>query len=155
MNIDSPGPNWSAIMPTIEQAEIRTLIPHAQAMCLLERVLTWTHDDIDCVATSHRDPSNPLRHENFLPIHAGIEYCAQAIALHGGLTHRESGPPRRGYLAVIIGAQWHVQRLDDCAGELRVYANRQVRLQQGASYKFRLDHQGHTLLTGQAVVALD
>ena len=155
MNTDLPGANRLATMQAIEQSEIRTLIPHAHAMCLLERVINWTNDDIDCVAISHRDPFNPLRHEKSLPIHAGIEYCAQAIALHGGLTHRASGPPRRGYLAVIIGAQWHVERLDDCAGELRIYANRQVRLQQGASYKFRLDHEGHTLLTGQAVVALD
>jgi predicted hotdog family 3-hydroxylacyl-ACP dehydratase len=153
--MESAPPNLSAQSQTIEQAEIRTLIPHAHAMCLLQRVLAWSYDDIECVATSHRDLDNPLRHDDCLPIHAGIEYCAQAIALHGGLTHRESGPPRRGYLAVIISTQWNAQRLDDCAGDLRVYANRQVRLQQGASYKFRLDHDGHTLLTGQAVVALD
>ncbi len=90
-----------------------------------------------------------------MPIHAGIEYCAQAIALHGGLTHKETGPPRRGYLAVIINTQWQVQRLDDCVGDLHVTATRQVRLQQGASYRFALQHEGHTLLTGQAVVALD
>ncbi len=140
---------------TLDQAAIRQHIPHAGTMCLLDQVLRWDHTDIECLAVSHRSLDNPLRHNGILPIHAGIEYCAQAIALHGGLTHKDSGPPRRGYLAVILGTQWYAQRLDDCAGALHVTATRQVRLQQGASYQFALQHEGHTLLTGQAVVALD
>jgi len=139
----------------LEQADIRKLIPHADSMCLLHQVLRWDSTGIECLALSHRSPDNPLRHNGILPIHTGIEYCAQAIALHGGLTHKETGAPRRGYLVVILNTQWHAQRLDDCAHALRVMATRQVRLQQGASYRFALEHQGHSLLTGQAVVALE
>jgi predicted hotdog family 3-hydroxylacyl-ACP dehydratase len=142
----------------IEQVAIRRLIPHAGNMCLLNRVVACDASSIECEAVSHRETDNPLRHSDRLPIHAGIEYCAQAIAVHGALTAESKDAqlePRRGYLAVIMNTQWHVERLDDCKSALQVFATKQVTLQQGVSYAFLLKHEGHTLLAGQAVVALD
>jgi predicted hotdog family 3-hydroxylacyl-ACP dehydratase len=143
-------------LPTpIHRDRIRELIPHAGSMCLLDRVVVYDDDAIECAAVSHRDSDNPLRHRGMLPVHTGIEYCAQAIAIHGQLTGGESGAPRRGYLAVIMNTEWTVERLDDCDGELNVFAVKQVALQQGVTYAFELKHQGHTLLKGQTVVALE
>jgi predicted hotdog family 3-hydroxylacyl-ACP dehydratase len=139
----------------IEQADIRRLIPHADNMCLLDRVLRWTDTDIECTAIGHCALDHPLRHDGILSIHTGIEYCAQAIAVHGSLTNKERGPPRRGFLAVILNTQWHVQRLDDCIGALQITAQKLVVLQQGVNYTFAINHEGHALLTGQAVVALE
>ena len=140
-----------------DRERIAELIPHAGSMCLLERVVSCDESTIECGANSHRRSDNPLRHHGTLPIHAGIEYCAQAIAVHGRLTGdaANEGPPRRGYLAVILNTQWTVDRLDDLAGELRVVAVKQVTLQQGVSYSFAIKHQGPSLLEGQAVVALE
>jgi ABC-type Fe3+ transport system permease subunit len=59
------------------------LLPHQGAMFLLERVTRFDADEIECIATSHRDPNNPLRHSNGLPAHAAIEYAAQAAGVHG------------------------------------------------------------------------
>jgi predicted hotdog family 3-hydroxylacyl-ACP dehydratase len=146
----------SPVSLPLQQSEIRRLIPHAGKMCLLDRVVAFDATVIECEAQSHRDQDNPLRHGDCLPIHAGIEYCAQAIAVHGALTSGEhSAEPRRGYLAVVMNAEWHVDRLDNCSGPLQVVATKQVTLQQGVSYAFALKHEGHTLLAGQAVVALD
>ncbi|HTE39651.1 MAG TPA: hypothetical protein VK629_02405 [Steroidobacteraceae bacterium] len=141
----------------LEQQDIRRLIPHAGKMCLLNRVIACDANVIECEAQSHRDADNPLRHGERLPIHAGIEYCAQAIAVHGALTQAspDSAEPRRGYLAVVMNVEWQVERLDDCSGPLQVFATKQVTLQQGVSYAFVLKHEGHTLLVGQAVVALE
>jgi len=144
---------------SILQAEIRKLIPHAGNMCLLNRVLRFDANEIECEAISHRDLDNPLRHNDELPIHAGIEYCAQAIAAHGGLTGQSanggSTVPRRGYLAVILNTEWSVDRLDTLAHPLLVSAKKQTVLQQGVQYAFAIQHEGHTLLSGQAVVALE
>jgi len=140
-------------------------VPHAGSMCLLDQVLLCDATEIECSAISHRDADNPLRHNGVLPIHVGIEYCAQAIAIHGRLcdlsttenrpdNHTEDAP-RRGYLAVILNTEWQTDRLDLCAGNLHVFAKKQVALQQGATYSFALKHEGHTLLVGQAVVALE
>ncbi len=45
----------------IGQDRIRTLVPHAGAMCLLEQVLYWDESSISCQTGSHRDPAHPLR----------------------------------------------------------------------------------------------
>ena len=149
------NPEAATLKAPLDQATIRRLIPHAGAMCLLDRVVSWNDAEIECAAVSHRAGDNPLRHDDALPIHAGIEYCAQAIAVHGQLTGKNSGPPRRGYIAVVMNTDWRAQRLDNIEGELRVFAKKQVVLQQGVTYAFAIRHEGHTLLTGQTVVALE
>ena len=140
--------------------DICQLIPHAGAMCLLDRVERWNAGEIECIALSHTALDNPLRQNDRLPIHAGIEYCAQAIAIHGSLLAGallagQASQPRRGYLAVIMNAAWTVSRLDDRQGSLHIIATRQVALAQGVTYAFAVAHEGHTLLTGRTVVALE
>jgi hypothetical protein len=62
----------------------------------------------------------------------GIEYAAQAMAVHGALLALATEPPgppmptspRHGYLTSLRGVTLHVARLDDLAGELRVCAER-------------------------------
>ena len=61
------------------------MIPHTGAMCLLDGVLQWDTSTIQCVSRSHRDAHNPLRIDGRLPTLCGIEYAAQAMAVHGGL----------------------------------------------------------------------
>lgn len=139
----------------IDGSRIRELIPHAGSMCLLHQVIACTPERIECLALSHRDAENPLRHNGGLPIHAGVEYCAQAIAVHGRLTQGGGREPRRGYLAVVLNTEWRIERLDTCAGPLHVAATKQVVLEQGVSYAFELKHDGATILRGQAVVALE
>ena len=138
---------------TLTQTQIRALIPHAGAMCLLDQVLRWDLDTIDCLALSHRDPGNPLRRDGLLPVAAGIEYGAQAMAVHGGLV--EPGPsPRGGYLAILTGVEWAVTRLDDCLEPLRVRAERMAVMANGSQYAFRVYAGERLLLAGEAVIAL-
>lgn len=107
----------------IDQAEIRTLIPHAGFMCLLENVLKWDDQSIVCTTKTHRDPANPLRRDGRLSALHAFEYGAQAVAVHGGLRARAAGmtaPP--GYLAALRDAHLHVMHLDDLASPLEVRA---------------------------------
>ena len=97
----------------IYQAEIRTLIPHAGLMCLLDEVTRWDERSIVCISNTHRDPTNPLRRQGHLSAVHAFEYGAQAAAVHGGLRARAAGtiaPP--GYLAALRGGRLHVTRLD-------------------------------------------
>jgi predicted hotdog family 3-hydroxylacyl-ACP dehydratase len=61
----------------IDQAGIRALIPHAGAMCLLDRVESWDATHIRCVTDSHHRADNPLRQSNGLRAICGVEYAAQ------------------------------------------------------------------------------
>src|SRR5438132_13832829 len=86
----------------IEKAEIRTLIPHAGLMCLLDRVLRWDDESVVCVSETHRDPANPLRrHVRLSAVHA-VEYGAQAAAVHAALRAQSAGvTPPASYLAAL------------------------------------------------------
>jgi predicted hotdog family 3-hydroxylacyl-ACP dehydratase len=54
-------------------------------MCLLDRVVHWDSQRIHCRASSHRSADNPLRSRDQLSAACGIEYAAQAMAVHGAL----------------------------------------------------------------------
>jgi len=110
---------------SIDEAEIRTLIPHSGLMCLLDEVTQWDDRSITCVSNTHRDPANPLRRDGHLSALHAFEYGAQAAAIHGGLRARLLGavaPP--GYLAALRDARLHVACLDDIKSPLQIRANR-------------------------------
>lgn len=127
-------------------------------MCLLDAVVQWDANHIECCATSHRLAHNPLRAGDALPVHAGIEYAGQAIAAHGSLLARQhSGvvsTPRQGMIAILNGIRWHTARLDDISGPITVHATRLTVLPQGLEYDFRVQAEGRTLIEGNMIVAL-
>jgi predicted hotdog family 3-hydroxylacyl-ACP dehydratase len=105
----------------IDKSEIRTLIPHADTMCLLDNVIDWDDASIFCITNTHRDKTNPLRRNGRLSALHALEYGAQAAAIHGGLRARAAGttaPPC--YLAALRDAHLYVDRLDSLASPLEV-----------------------------------
>lgn len=146
----------------LDRAWIAAHIPHQGSMCLLEQVLAWDTETLTCSTTSHTDPDNPLRQEGRLGIANGIEYAAQAMAVHGTLlasqtlTGNESGqPPRSGYLTSVRNVQAHALRLDTCDGPLLIHAQRLMGDDNHLMYQFELRHQNKLLLAGRASVMLD
>src|SRR5260370_38990136 len=103
----------------IDKAEIRTLIPHAGLMCLLDSVLTWDDESIICTSETHRDPDNPLRRDGRLSSLHAFECAAQPGGVRGGLRARSAGvaaPPL--CLAALRDAHLHVPGLDQIASSL-------------------------------------
>jgi len=135
--------------------DVGTLLPHAGAMVLLDRILDWDGAIISCAASSHRDGSNPLRHGERLPALSGVEYAAQAIAAHRVLAGG-AGPvaPLQGRLAAIRNLRLFVDRLDDVVGDVTVSA--QTLLVDGgrAIYDFTIDAGNRRLLQGRATVVV-
>lgn len=147
---------------TLNRDEIARRIPHQGSMCLLDLVLAWDENHIRCVANSHRAPSHPLRAHGRLGAACGVEYAAQAMAVHGalvaeGMTSGDSGhaSPRSGYLASLRGVTLHVERLDTIAGALTVNAERITGDAKTVLYNFTVEAGAQTLLSGRAVVVLD
>lgn len=140
----------------LEQAWIEAHIPHRGSMCLLTRVLEWDAQGVVCLCDTHRRAQHPLRAHERLGIAAGIELCAQAIAVHGALT-RPAGAatPRGGVLAALKSVRFEVARLDDIADELRCAARRVAAAGASALYEFTLHAAERRLLSGRALVVLD
>jgi predicted hotdog family 3-hydroxylacyl-ACP dehydratase len=139
----------------IDRDRIAGLIPHAGTMCLLDEVTGWDDRSIRCRATSHRDPANPLAVDGRLGAACGVEYAAQAMALHGGLTGAVDGRPTAGYLASLRALVLRVDRLDNLAGDLIVEAERLAGETASVSYRFSVSHGGTLLVSGRAAVILD
>ena len=121
----------------ISKAEIRTLIPHSDLMCLLDEVVRWDDQSIACVSNTHRDPLNPLRRHGHLSAVHSFEYGAQATAVHGALRSRTVGaiaPP--GYLAALRDGRLHVTRLDYIHLPLRISATRVYGERANTVYEF-------------------
>ncbi len=124
-------------------------------MCLLDIVEQWDDTGIMCTTASHRDATNPLRRDNQLEAICGLEYAAQAMAVHVGLLQQEN--ERRlavGYLGAVKNLTLRATRLDDVKGDLTVRATRLVGEVDSFIYAFRVSAERQELLDGRASIFL-
>lgn len=131
------------------------MIPHTGAMCLLDGVLQWDTSTIQCVSRSHRDAHNPLRIDGRLPTLCGIEYAAQAMAVHGGLAGIIGQKPRAGYLVGLRDVVCSVEYLDELEDDMIIDAEQIMGDASLAIYQFSLRVGASEVLRGRATVVLD
>jgi len=137
-------------------------------MCLLDEVLDWNAQRIRCRTATHRALDNPLRSHDRLGIACGIEYAAQAMALHGALAGGAAngaangavdalagGPSRVGLLAGVRDVRFLVLRLDDIESDLICEVNHLAGDNLTALYEFALRDRDRSLLSGRASVILN
>lgn len=140
----------------LDRAWIARHIPHQGGMCLLDGVEAWDQQHIQCRASSHRAMDNPLRAHGRLGAACGIEYAAQAMAVHGALQAPQDSPGARvGYLVSVRGVRLNVSRLDDIVADLLVEATCVTRSENNILYQFSIDAAGRRLLEGRAAVVLN
>lgn len=134
----------------LSREELAGLIPHQGAMCLLDRVLAYDAKTIVCASASHRSAENPLRRRGRLGALCGLEYAAQAVAVHGGLlaaeTEEEKAP---GFLAGTRDLRLAVERLDDIESDLIVRAEQLVASVDSLLYAFAVSADDQILLEGR------
>lgn len=136
---------------------IETRIPHRQRMCLLDQVMHWDDGGIRCLSRTHLDPHNPLRLGAQLHAACGIEYAAQAMALHGALCAEAAGgtTARAGFLASVRDVRLLVARLDDIQHDLLCEVSRLAGDSGSALYSFTVSAEQRPLLSGRATVILN
>jgi predicted hotdog family 3-hydroxylacyl-ACP dehydratase len=157
----------------LNRAWIESRIPHHGRMCLLDEVISWSAARVSCRSSTHREMDNPLRAYGRLGIACGIEYAAQAMAVHGALvaggaaaggpaTGTElghgaplAGAPAAGFLAAVRNVRFHSLRLDDVQGDLICDAVRMAGDATTALYEFELRSEAARLLCGCATVVFD
>jgi len=144
------------ISASLDRDWIMRHIPHQGGMCLLNRVEAWDPHHVRCSAVSHRCEDNPLRANGGLAAVHGIEYAAQAMAVHGALLSGEAGErPRLGYLASARGVDLRVPRLDQVDTELVITAERLSGDVNRVLYGFGVSAEGRVLVSGRAAVVLN
>jgi predicted hotdog family 3-hydroxylacyl-ACP dehydratase len=152
----------------LDRQWIEQHIPHKGRMCLLDEVLSWDAAHIRCRSASHRAADNPLRAHGRLGAACGIEYAAQAMAVHGALVAasaplastvatqlRGSIGAAVGYLASVRNVALHVTRLDDLAGDLIAAAERITGDGHTVLYEFEVSASARVLVSGRASVVFE
>ena len=139
----------------LDHAWILAHIPHQGRMCLLDRVDYWNESSLQCRAHSHRDLDNPLRALGRLAAACGIEYAAQAMAIHGALLAAEGLPPAKGYLTSVRSVDLRAPRLDTVLADLQIIVERLSGDENNILYQFSVTAAEQRLLSGRASVVLD
>lgn len=136
---------------TLDHAAIAARVPHAGAMCLLDRVTHWDVDGIRCgappVAASH-----PLAQAGRVGAIVAAEYAAQASALHGALLD-DAGAPRAGRLAKLAGIQLHREHIEAADAALAVRADVLGASAAGCLYAFEVAGARGPIACGRLLVA--
>jgi predicted hotdog family 3-hydroxylacyl-ACP dehydratase len=135
----------------LDRGWIESHIPHRGRMCLLDEVLSWDAVRIRCRATSHRLTDNPLRAHGRLGAACGVEYAAQAMAVHGAIMAQTAGATARGgFLTSVRNLVLLVTRLDDLETDLIASAERIAGDESSTLYGFTVSSAGRELLSGRA-----
>lgn len=135
----------------LEREELCRLIPHGESMCLLDHVKSWDENSILCSAVSQTDPDNPLCNEGLLDAINGVEYAAQAMAVHGALLEGGSEQHAVAYLAALRGLHLHTVTLQQYP-EIDLHCQRLGGDSQGFIYSFEVRAENKLLLEGRATV---
>ena len=129
-------------------------LPHSGDMCLIDGIVNYDTQSITCQTESHQLTSNPLRNNKQLASINGIEYAAQAAALHLALAKITT--QHRGMLASIQECQLYVQRLDIIKTPISIVSELLFCDQDhSAFYQFRLSSEKTELVTGRLLIVLE
>ena len=138
-----------------DKAAIAKAIPHAGSMCLLDGVLECDAQRIRCISGTHRDADNPMRSGNELSALCGIEYAAQAMAVHGVWGGQIDKKPRAGYLSSLRDVRCKIMRLDTLLDDLIIDAEKLMGDEARVIYQFTLHAGKNEIMSGRATVVLD
>lgn len=146
---------------TIGIEQIRALLPHSGTMCLLEEVDDWSASRIVCRTQTHRRADNPLRSPDGLGSAIGVEYAAQAMALHAGLvqdSERKTDPKhptgQHGVIASVRNVKLFRPYLHMIESDLIIEADLLSGDVRSALYDFQVGGDGQSIVSGRATVVL-
>jgi len=144
---------------TLNSREIAQRLPHAGKMCLLHEVIEASSDALTAEANSHLDADNPLRLDGKIATVNGIEYAAQAMAIHGSLLLSElsstaSETPQTGYIATVRNIQMAVPFIPETGAALVINVQQLMSDSNGFTYQFHIDCEQQRLISGKITVFL-
>ena len=136
----------------IEHQQIAQLIPHGEAMCLLDQVTDWDEHHLNAITASHRRMDNPLIEDGRMDTVALVEYGAQAAAVHAALQQSGLGAARPAYIGAIKNLQLFAEDVDVSVAELQIHAQCIFNDGNGAIYDISAYAKEDSLMTGRIVL---
>ncbi len=140
-------------MPVLSRVELSDFLPHGEEMCLINSVKHWDATSITCHTSTHRHHDNPLLHQGRLEILTGLEYSAQAMGIHVGLTRGTSSDHGAiGYLGGVRDLQLYSQSFHQFSQNLTIEASLIMDQHMSFIYAFTMKIDERPLLEGRASI---
>lgn len=136
----------------IQRQQIAQLIPHGEAMCLLDQITDWDEHQLKATTASHCRKDNPLIENGRMDTVALVEYGAQAAAVHAALQQSGLSATRPAYLGAIKKLRLFTQYVDVSVAELQIQAQCIFNDSNGAIYDIWTCAEGDDLMTGRIVL---
>ena len=110
---------------------IRDVVPHANPMCLLDSVETYSTNSVTCLLTIQPETLFFDTSLNGVPSYVGIEYMAQTIAAFSGIHGQLAG--KKTKLGFLLGSRKYAP---ECTvfpnnATLQVYAEQVIQEESG------------------------
>jgi len=141
----------------LNSQEIEQRLPHAGKMSLLDKV---THADrltLSASAVSHLSSNNPLRLNHKLSSINGIEYAAQAMAIHGfllsELKQTEASTQTR-YIATIRNIDIFTPFFPETESVIKIEVEQLMSDTNGFTYQFHISDGKKALISGKITIFL-
>ena len=135
----------------LNHKEIEQRLPHAGTMSLLNEVIEANSNSLTALAKSHLETNNPLRLNGKIATVNGIEYAAQAMAIHGSLL---SDISPAGYIAAVRNIDINVPFFPETDAPLIIEVQRLMSDKNGFSYQFYINCEQISLISGKITVFL-
>jgi predicted hotdog family 3-hydroxylacyl-ACP dehydratase len=134
----------------VSRADVERMLEHAGDMCLLDCTTEWDNQNIYCSAPAPQ-AGHPLMRDGRVPAIAGVEYAAQAAALHGALLDTAM-TPRAGMLAKLRDITLHRPWFPASKKSLMIHAKLISRTDGGCMYSFEVTSEQQTITSGSLMV---
>jgi predicted hotdog family 3-hydroxylacyl-ACP dehydratase len=139
---------------TRELPPIAQLLPQSGAMIMIDAIVEVDAAHIVCTTLRHHARDNPLRQDGVLRALAGIEFAAQAMALHGAVCRTPPAALSFGRVASVRDVEVARERLDEVDGPLIVRCTLDSAAGTIRAYRFELASGAVAVLSGWLVVTM-
>jgi predicted hotdog family 3-hydroxylacyl-ACP dehydratase len=136
--------------------EIELRLPHAGSMNLLHEIINFDQTSLNALAISHLESNNPLRVDGKIATINGVEYAAQAMAVHGSLLSERDGinSPVNGYIASVRNIDIQIPSFPEQASPLKIKVEQLMSNDNGFTYQFYLSCEQQLFISGKITVFL-
>jgi len=149
----------------LNREEIERRLPHAGVMSLLDKIIQADETTLTAQAVSYRDADNPLRVNGKITMVNGIEYAAQAMAVHGALVLEKKQEENKaelkssqGYIATVrnieLNSPYFPEADPSSSAALLIKVKQLMSDQNGFTYQFDIHYEQQQLISGRITIFL-
>ena len=135
----------------LNRAQIAALIPHGNAMCMLDEVVSWSAEQIHCRSCDFANSDNPLFENGQLETVLLLEYAAQAAAVHAALLQSTLGESRPAYIGAVKNVEL-LKPVSDNYTAIEIEAHCLLNNSSGAIYEVVAQQHGDILIRGRLIL---